>query len=119
MGHSSHRARRTLPRGSSSSVNKSMVNAALLIVALAIILLSRCEPDQKPEHTQGSWVDYLITPKHLRLPKSVIDVQQERARSTQHQLAPVDLGKTMKPPTSSDRSEGQPQKSDAESMISK
>ena len=119
MGHSPRRARRPLPRGSSSSVNKSMVNAALLIVALAIILLSRCEPDQKSEHTQGSWVDYLITPKHLRLPKSVIDVQQERARSIKHQVAPLDLDKTMKPPASSDRSEIQPQKGDAESMISK
>ena len=50
------------------------------MVVLAIILLSRCDSDQPGEESQGSWVDYLITPKHLRLPKSVIDVQQERTR---------------------------------------
>ena len=83
MVYTPRRPRRTLPRSSTMSLNKSVANVILLIVALTVILLSRC--DSKPSQTDasGSWVDYLITPKHLRLPKSVIDVQQERARTIQ------------------------------------
>ena len=79
MVYTPRRVSRPLPRSSINST-KNLVNAMLLMVVLAIILLSRCDSDQPSEESEGSWVDYLITPKHLRLPKSVIDVQQERAR---------------------------------------
>ena len=72
---------------SSTTSTRNLANAVVLMVVLTIILLSRCDSDHPDKESQGSWVDYLITPKHLRLPKRVIDVQQEQARD-QHSESP-------------------------------
>ena len=87
MVYTPRRPRRPLPTRSATSLNKNLANVVLLIVALTVILLTRCDSSPSHKNESGSWVDYLITPKHLRLPKSVIDVQQERARTIQNNTA--------------------------------
>ena len=87
MVYTPRRVSRPLSRSSTTST-KNLANAVVLMVVLAVILLSRCDSDQPTKENQGSWVDYLIPPKHLRLPKSVIDVQQERARDQHSEPLP-------------------------------
>lgn len=89
MAYTPRRPRRSLPSRSATSLNKSLANVVLLVVALTVILLARCDSNPSHKSESGSWVDYLITPKHLRLPKSVIDVQQERDRMIQNDTAPL------------------------------
>lgn len=68
------RARRALPPKPKTRPIAGLINTLILIIALTLILLSRGGLESNPESEEtGSWVDYLITPKELRLPPSVTD----------------------------------------------
>lgn len=53
----------------------------ILLVALIIILLTRCEEDASSSSEQNAqWFNNFITPRDLHLPKSVIDLEREQSK---------------------------------------
>ena len=88
MAHPTRRARRALPPQPQARPLKGLINVMILVVALTLILVSRCDLKESATaaQEQGSWVDYLITPKELRLPPSV--TEQERVPGDAQRVAP-------------------------------
>lgn len=83
---SRRRTRQTLPRSASHHPLIGMINAAILAIGLTVILASRCD-EPTTTSDQSGWLDSLITPKDLHLPKSVTDVLRDREENT-----PLDKG---------------------------
>ena len=79
MVQHTRRGRRALPPRPQSKPLKGLINVMILIIALTLILMSRCDlKESSTASERGSWVDYIITPKELRLPPSVTEQHTPR-----------------------------------------
>ncbi len=80
------RERRPLSRTPKTSPLVGVVNSFILVIGLCVILASRCEQGSTAQEQDNSWINSLITPKDLHLPKSVTDKLLEKKKHPQDKV---------------------------------
>lgn len=80
ISYKKRRERRPLNRSPRSSPLVGVVNSLILVIGLTLILASRCEQSDQASSQDESWLNHLITPKDLHLPKSVTDKLTEKSK---------------------------------------
>ena len=73
ISYKKRRERKPLSRSPRSSPLMGVVNSLILVIGLTLILASRCEQSDQAANQDASWLNHLITPKDLHLPRSVTD----------------------------------------------
>ena len=80
------RERRPLSRTPKTSPLVGVINSFILVIGLCVILASRCEQGSTAQEQDHSWINSLITPKDLHLPKSVTDKLLEKKKQAQDKI---------------------------------
>ena len=64
-------------------------NFVAMIVILSVLGLSRCQDDQTNQADDTSWIQYLVMPADLHLPRSICDLVQSGERTSLFLPAPA------------------------------
>ena len=80
ISYKKRRERKPLSRSPRSSPLVGVVNSLILVIGLTLILASRCEQSDQAAKQDANWLNHLITPKDLHLPRSVTDKLNQKTR---------------------------------------
>ena len=86
ISYKKRRERKPLSRVPRGSPLVGVVNSLILVIGLTLILASRCEQSNQALNQEANWLNHLITPKDLHLPRSVTDkLNEEASKATKNQ----------------------------------
>ena len=57
-------------------------NFVAMIVILSVLIISRCQKEPEQQADDTSWIQYLVMPADLHLPRSICDLVQSGERKS-------------------------------------